>query len=56
MDEAVTRKMNPLPQLQINKELNCTDDVLALTIGDFEMLTWNPNKEPMIARRPPMAI
>jgi len=56
MEEAVTRKMNPLPQLQINKELNSMEDLLSLTIDDIEMLNWNPNKEPMLARRPPMAI
>lgn len=38
--EQLTRKPFPLPELIINKELNSLDDILALTIDDFELMNY----------------
>jgi thymidylate synthase len=38
--EQITRKPYELPELKINKELNNLEDILALTIDDFELLNY----------------
>ena len=35
-----TREPFPLPTMKINKELNSLDDILSLTIDDFELLNY----------------
>ena len=38
--EQLTREPFPLPELKINKELNSLDDILALSINDFELVNY----------------
>lgn len=38
--EQISRDPYPLPRLLINKELNSLDDILALTIDDFELVDY----------------
>ena len=36
----IDREPYKLPELKINKELNCLDDILNLTINDFELIDY----------------
>lgn len=38
--EQVSREPMKLPEMKINKELNCLDDILKLTIDDFELIGY----------------
>jgi len=39
--EQLSRKPMKLPKMEINKELNCLDDILALTIDNFKLIDYN---------------
>jgi thymidylate synthase len=45
--EQLSREPRELPILKINKELNCLEDILALTIDDFELVGYD-NPHPAI--------
>jgi len=45
--EQLGRNPRELPTLKINKELNCLEDILALTIDDFELIGYD-NPHPAI--------
>lgn len=38
--DQISRDPYPLPTMKINKELNCLDDILSLTINDFELVDY----------------
>ena len=38
--EQLKRKPFPLPQMKINKELNSLEDILKLTVNDFELINY----------------
>lgn len=38
--EQLSRQPMKLPTMKINKELNCLDDILSLTIDDFELVDY----------------
>lgn len=40
--EQLSREPRELPKMLIKKELNSLDDILALTINDFELVDYNP--------------
>jgi thymidylate synthase len=40
VEEQLKREQYPLPTMKINKELNSLDDILSLTINDFELLNY----------------
>ena len=42
--EQIKRTPFNLPKLNINKELNCLDDILALTIDDFELVGYKSHE------------
>lgn len=56
MSEAVEREIFPLPQIALKKDLNSLDDLLSLTLDDFQIDNYKKNTLRMNTPRPPVAI
>lgn len=53
--EIVERELFDLPQVVITKELNTLEDLLSLTMDDFQVLNYKKNTKKMVTKRPAVA-
>ena len=44
-EEQISREPRPLPELRINKEIDSLDDILELSIEDFEIINYDPHEK-----------